>query len=68
MPTILIDRFKAKTLVVDCPPSSLADAHAAYAGNNEEFDIIVARDGDPAASIVDAAVAKCFRKRKDQVN
>ena len=68
VPTILIDRFKAKTLVVDCPPSSLADAHAAYAGNNEEFDIIVARDGDPAASIVDAAVAKCFRKRKDQVN
>ena len=62
IPTILIDRFKAKTLAVDCPPAALADAHAAYAGNNEEFEVIIAREGDAAGAVVDAVVAKCRKK------
>ena len=44
IPTVLIDRFRDKTLVLDCPSPDEADTHAGYGKGNEEFDIMIIRN------------------------
>jgi len=58
VPTIQIDRWKDKTLLIDCPDPALADVHAAYGKDNEEFEIKVIREGEDARTAISSVLPK----------
>lgn len=53
-PTVQIGRWRDKDLLIDCPDPAIADAHARYGRENEEYEVRIIREGEDVAAALSA--------------